>query len=52
MLSNREYVVPDDIKALAPDVFRHRIALSYEADAREVGVSEIISEILTKVRVP
>ena len=52
MLSNREYVVPDDIKALAPDVFRHRIALSYEADAREIGVSEIISEILTKVRIP
>jgi len=52
LLSGRDYVVPDDIKNLVPDVFRHRISLSYEAEAREVGIDEIISQILSRVKVP
>ena len=52
LLSGRTYVTPDDIKFLAPDIFRHRIALSYEADAQEVQVDEVITQILQKTPVP
>ena len=45
-LNGREFVTPDDIKSIAPSILRHRIMLSYEADAREVSADEIVSEIL------
>ena len=51
-LSGRDYVIPDDIKGLAHNIFRHRIALSYEADAQEVTVEEVIDRILQQVSVP
>jgi MoxR-like ATPase len=51
-LEGRAYVVPDDVKALAPDVFRHRILLTYEAEAEAVPVDEITRRILSRVEVP
>ena len=51
-LSGRDYVIPDDIKSLAYNIFRHRIALSYEADAQEVTVENVIDRILQQVSVP
>ncbi len=46
------YVVPEDVRAIAHDVLRHRIGLSYEAEATNVSTEQIISEILNKVQVP
>jgi MoxR-like ATPase len=51
-LEGRAYVVPDDVKALATDVFRHRILLTYEAEAEAVPVDEITRRILSRVEVP
>ena len=52
MMNGRGYVIPDDIKAIAHDVLRHRILLSYEAEAEEVTSDDIIDKILNKVKVP
>ena len=51
-LKRRGYVVPEDVRAVAHDVLRHRIGLSYEAEASNITVEEIISKILNKVEVP
>jgi MoxR-like ATPase len=51
-LEGRAYVVPDDVKALASDVFRHRILLTYEAEAEGVPVDEVTRRILSRVEVP
>ena len=51
-LDGRAYVTPDDIKTLAPDVFRHRILLTYEAEAEGVPVDEVTRRILARVEVP
>lgn len=51
-LSGRGYVTPQDVKDLAHDVLRHRILLTYEAEAEGVTSSEIIDQILTRVPVP
>ena len=51
-LDGREHVIPDDVKFLAPYVFRHRIYLRAEALAEEVEPSQLISEVLEKVPVP
>lgn len=51
-IKRRGYVVPDDVKAVVYDVLRHRIGLSYEAEAVDVTSEEIVSRILDKVRVP
>lgn len=51
-VKRRGYVVPEDIRAVAHDVMRHRIGLSYEAEASNVGTEEIVSRILNKVEVP
>jgi MoxR-like ATPase len=51
-LEGRAYVVPDDVKTLATDVFRHRILLTYEAEAEGVPVDEITRRILSRVEVP
>lgn len=48
----RSFVTPQDIKDLAPDVFRHRILLSYEAEAENITTDEIITKILQRVVVP
>lgn len=51
-IHGRGYVVPEDVRAVAHDVLRHRIGLSYEAEAQNITTDEIISEILDKVEVP
>ncbi|MES2201463.1 MAG: AAA family ATPase [candidate division FCPU426 bacterium] len=51
-LRGRGYATPDDIKAVAARVLRHRITLSYEAEAEEVTTDEIVKQILAKVKVP
>ncbi|MDE7459752.1 MAG: MoxR family ATPase [Paramuribaculum sp.] len=51
-LHQRGYVIPEDVRAVCHDVLRHRIGLSYEAEANNITADEIISEILDKVEVP
>lgn len=51
-IKRRGYVVPEDVRAIAHDVLRHRIGLSYEAEATNVTSEEIISDIINKVEVP
>jgi len=52
VLSGRTFVTPQDIQALAPDVLRHRIVLSFEAEAEDVTSDSIVEQILAKVKVP
>lgn len=51
-IKRRGYVVPEDVRAVAHDVLRHRIGLSYEAEASNVNAEEIVSSIINKVEVP
>ena len=52
VLRGRPYVLPDDVKAVALDVLRHRITVSYEAEAEGVDGEEVGRRILEQVRVP
>jgi MoxR-like ATPase len=52
VLAGRPYVLPDDVKGIAPDVLRHRIHVSYEAEAEGIDGEEIGRRILEQVRVP
>lgn len=51
-IKRRGFVVPEDVKAIAHDVLRHRIGLTYEAEATNVRSEEIVSKIINKVEVP
>ena len=51
-IKRRGYVIPEDVRAVAHDVLRHRIGLTYEAEASDITSDEIISQILNKVEVP
>lgn len=51
-IKHRGYVVPEDVRAVAHDVLRHRIGLSYEAEAANLTTETIVSEIINKVQVP
>ena len=51
-VKRRGYVVPEDVRAVAHDVMRHRIGLSYEAEAANVDTEQIVSQIINKVEVP
>lgn len=51
-IHGRGYVVPEDVIAVAHDVLRHRIGVTYEAEANNISTDEIITEILDKVQVP
>lgn len=51
-IKRRGYVVPEDVRAVVHDVMRHRIGLSYEAEASNISSEEIISKIVNKVEVP
>jgi MoxR-like ATPase len=51
-LERRGYVTPDDVRALALDVLRHRVLLTYEAEAEEVDSEEVVTRILNRVEVP
>jgi MoxR-like ATPase len=51
-LQGRAYVTPQDIKAVAPDVLRHRIILTYEAEAEDITADQIIGRVFDAVEVP
>ena len=51
-IKHRGYVVPEDVRAVAHDVLRHRIGLTYEAEASNITSEEIVSKIINKVEVP
>jgi len=52
LMQGRAHVIPDDIKAIALDVLRHRILLTYEAEAEEITTDSLVEKILSKVPVP
>ena len=51
-LSKRGYVVPDDVRAICTDVLRHRIGLTYEAEAESINVENVLEQILQKINMP
>ncbi|MBN2237203.1 MAG: ATPase, partial [Bacteroidales bacterium] len=51
-IKRRGYVIPEDIRAVAHDVLRHRIGLTYEAEAENITSEDIINDILNTVEVP
>ncbi|MBP5561659.1 MAG: AAA family ATPase [Muribaculaceae bacterium] len=51
-LQGRGYVIPEDVRAVSHDVLRHRLGLSYEAEANNIGADEIISKLLDEIPVP
>jgi len=51
-IKRRGYVIPEDIRAVSLDVLRHRVALTYEAEAEEVTSEQIVQEVLNKIEVP
>ncbi len=52
LLNGRGYVIPEDIKAIAHDVLRHRIILTYEAEAEDIIADKIIDDIISKIKTP
>ena len=51
-MRRRGYVIPEDVRAVAMDVLRHRIGLTYEAEAENITSEELVSEVLNRVDVP
>lgn len=51
-LKNRAFVIPEDVKAVAKDVLRHRIGLTFEAEAEEISSEQIVDRILNKIQAP
>jgi len=51
-IKRRGYVIPEDVRAVCHDVLRHRIGLTYEAEAENVTTEDIITEILNTIEVP
>ncbi|MFO0850522.1 MAG: AAA family ATPase [Gemmataceae bacterium] len=51
-LAGRGYVVPDDVKTIAPDVLRHRVMISYEAEAEELTPDQLVRRVLDHLPVP
>jgi MoxR-like ATPase len=51
-LRGRAFVTPDDVKAIAPDVLRHRVLTTYEAEAEEVTSDQIVDRVLAKIESP
>ena len=51
-LNKRGYVIPEDVRSIAADVLRHRIGLTYEAEAENVSMEDIIKQVLNAVKVP
>ena len=52
LLQGRDYVIPEDVKSIGPDVLRHRIILTYEAEAQAVTTDAIIKKVFNAVPVP
>jgi MoxR-like ATPase len=51
-LKHRGYVTPEDIKSIGPDILRHRIAVTYEAEAEEINSEDIVRKIFDAIEVP
>jgi MoxR-like ATPase len=51
-IQRRGYVIPEDVRAVCQDVLRHRIGLSYEAEAENITTEQIINELLNTVEIP
>lgn len=51
-LEHRPYVTPDDVRAVAPDVLRHRLVLSYEAEAEAITSDTLVERLLAQIPVP
>jgi len=51
-IKRRGYVIPEDVRAICHDILRHRIGLTYEAEAEDISSEDIINQILNKVEVP
>ncbi len=51
-IKRRGYVVPEDVRAISLDVLRHRVAVTYEAEAEEVTAEQVVQEVLNKIEVP
>lgn len=51
-INRRGYVIPDDVRNICTDVMRHRIGLTYEAEAENISQEDIISKVLNTVEVP
>ncbi len=51
-IKRRGYVIPEDVRALAHDILRHRIGLTYEAEAENITSEDIITEVLNTVEIP
>jgi MoxR-like ATPase len=51
-LQHRGYVTPEDVKAIGPDVLRHRVSLTYEAEAEEVTADQVVRRVFEAVEVP
>ena len=51
-LQGRGYVTPDDVKAMGPDVLRHRLLLTYEAEAEGLSVDQVIEQVFQRVKTP
>ncbi len=52
LLAGRAYVLPQDVKEIAPDVLRHRVVLSYEAEAENIDADAVIARLLAELRTP
>jgi MoxR-like ATPase len=52
LVRGREYVLPEDVHTIAPDVLRHRLVLSYEALGDDVSAEQVVNAILARVPVP
>ena len=51
-IKRRGYVIPEDVRAVCHDVLRHRIGLTYEAEAENITTEDIITDILNNIEVP
>lgn len=51
-LQGRGYVLPDDVKAIAPDVLRHRVIVTFEAEAENIDSMHIVGQVLSRIKVP
>ncbi len=51
-IKRRGYVIPEDVRAVSLDVLRHRVAVTYEAEAEEVTSEHVVQEVLNKIEVP
>ena len=51
-IKRRGYVIPEDVKEMCYDVLRHRVGLTYEAEAENISTDQIIEQILNKIEVP